>query len=168
MHGDVLCIRPLPIRFFLCLGIAVAAIVLAYLFAGRYTERAQVSGFLLPDPVSAPASSREGSLSVNPRLRALLIVPARWIGAFGQGSTVEVRCSDCANHGRKLAAEVMEIAPSSTDEPAAAYKIVLVVHSDISALLPNNSSPQSSTKLTTEIPLGRRPLIHWLIRPSEP
>jgi hypothetical protein len=167
MHGDVLRIRPLSLAFFPCLGAALLAVALAYLFAGHYTETGRVTGFLLAQPqaTTAPASATRPSTELPSQ--ALFVVPGRWIGAVQRGATVEVRCPGCADPGRKLVAEVVDVSQSS-DQNAATYKIILALPSDSSVFLPRTSSPQSSTRLEAEIPLGRRPLIHWLMQQSEP
>lgn len=154
-HGEVLRIRPLPLAFFPWLAITMAAVALAYLLIGHYTEKVRVTGFVSADPGRAD------------RPRAFLLVPARWVGAFAPGDRVEVRCPGCGEVERRLTAQVLEVSPS-TGQDASTFKILLALPSDISNFLPHPRSPQSSTRLEAEIPLGRRPLIHWLMKQREP
>jgi hypothetical protein len=163
-HGDVLRIRPLSLAFFPWLAITVGAVVLAYLLVGHYTENVRITGFLVAGPNDAPAANEASQR----RARAILVVPARWIGAFRQGTNVEVRCPGCSDPGRKLAAEVVNASPSVTDQNALTYQVLVAFPSEPSNFLPHASSPQSGTRLEAEIPLGRRPLIHWLTKQSEP
>jgi hypothetical protein len=154
-HGEVLRIRLIPLAFFPWLALTVAAVALAYLLTGHYTEKLQVTGFLSAEPGRAD------------RAQAFLVVPARWVGAFVPGARIAVRCPGCSDVGRRLAAQVVEVSPLA-DQNAPTFKILLALPSDISNFLPPPRSPQSSTRLEAEIPLGRRPLIHWLLEQREP
>jgi hypothetical protein len=163
IHGEVLRIRPLSAALFPWLGAAVVAVTAAYLFAGHYTEKAKVIGSFLTEPRATTAAASSASAS---SVQAVFLVPARWIGAVQQGTNVGVRCPGGPDPGRRITAPVVEISPSSTN-PAADYTVTLALSSDIFKLLPNTNSPQSSSRLEAEIPLGRRHLVHMLMERSQ-
>ena len=162
LHGEVLQIRLFSLVFFARLGIAIAAVALGFLLAGHYTEKARVAGFLwtAPPAESASASSPE-------RLQAVFYVPARWLRFVQPGETVSLRCPGCPDPWHKLTGKVMQI---SREAPAAesTLRVTIAFPSDVSQLLPKTDSRQSAIKLEAELPLGRRPLIHWLFERSEP
>ena len=83
LYGEILMIRPLSLTFLAWLGVAIAASVLGFLLLGQITEKARVSGVLLPAyeitaaPEEADLFVPNGMLRfVQPGEHLLLIGPA--------------------------------------------------------------------------------------------
>lgn len=181
LHGEVLLIRPFSLAFFARLAIAIAAVVLGFLLAGHYTEKARVTGFLWTAPqgesasalsasrasASAASASTPSSASTPERLLAVFDVPAQLVRFVQPGETVSLRCPGCPDPWHRMTGTVMQISGEALAAEST-LRVTIALPSHISQLHPKTDSAQSAIKLEAEIPLGRRPLIHWLFERSEP
>ncbi|HZP16905.1 MAG TPA: biotin/lipoyl-binding protein, partial [Terriglobales bacterium] len=68
-YGEIILIRPVGLTLLVCLVIAMILAVLTFLICGHYTNKARVSGVLLPDQglikLYAPQASRIASCHVR-------------------------------------------------------------------------------------------------------
>src|SRR5215472_7544483 len=86
-YGEILLIRPLSLTLLIWLGIGISAAVLGFLLLGTYTEKAHVSGVLLP---------READLREADLRRADLFLPAQTVKFVRLGQPIQIHCRSCS------------------------------------------------------------------------
>jgi hypothetical protein len=160
-YGEILLIRPLSLALFFWLGIGISAVVLAFLLLGSYTEKAHVTGVLVP-------GESDG-------LQAALYVPAPVIQFLHAGESVRLHCQSCSGQeSQARSGSVSEISQSvlSREEIAAESKIAVQepMYRIRLALVRAGAGPlPAGARLEADLPLGRKPLLHWLFeRESAP
>jgi membrane fusion protein len=155
LYGEILLIRPLSLTFLAWLGVAIAASLLAFLILGQITEKARVSGVLLPAheitaaPTEADLFVPDGILRfVQPGEHLLLIGPAdqRQSVTVQRISGSAVSPAEVPSQGRRAATHI--------------HRVVVMLSSPISGA--PSATDASLSKIEAEIPLGRKPLIKWL------
>jgi hypothetical protein len=153
-HGEILLIRPFSLMFFTWLLLGIAAAGIGFLVAGHYDETARVSASLTSDD-SLPASSP----------RAVFYIPSRARGLMPTGTPVSMQWQSCAGQQQRIAATVIQVAPAALDEIGIGgltadgnvpFRVTVALSAESSAIA------NSGGRLDAEIPLGRKPLIHWL------
>jgi hypothetical protein len=131
-------------------------------------EKGRVSGAL----VAAPAGL--GDTSDTP-LRAELYVPARWLASVQPGTKLAVRCPACSAQFADQPATVVSISatPSIQNENstsqqslAPSYKVTVTLPQQAAQPAGSDHPPQAGAPVEAEVPLGRKPLIKWLFKPS--
>jgi hypothetical protein len=163
LNGEILLIRPFSLLSLGWLGTGIVAVVLGYLLIGHYTEKARVPAFL--------ALHREAALSTpGPQLEAVFYFPARWLRSIQPGEPMIFYCQSCPDPARRLTGTVMQVtvAPPTAEAAArlragqdALYEATMAIPSQLSPFTNSNFAPPA-LRLSVEIPLGQRPLIHWL------
>lgn len=162
-YGDIILIRPLSLTLLTGLALAIVALAAAFLLLGHYTEKARVSGALLAEPAGASSSNVAG-------LRAELYVPGRLLASVEPGARLQLHCGSCPQKLREQDVTVLNVsdAPISPDSSSAStkvsepsYKVTVSFQSD-----EFNHPPQTGVPVEAEIPLGRKPLLKWLFKPS--
>ncbi len=168
LYGEILLIHPFSLVFLSCLAISIAAASVAYLLLGHITERIKLSGVVITQPQS------------NETQQADLLAPARALSFVHSGEQLSVRCRGCAG---PLTATVEQISaspvssngPSSsnsaTSDSATSDSATNPVTTPASrepmykvrvALTPAANLPQSGARVEADLPLGSKPLLHWL------
>ncbi|HEV2961845.1 MAG TPA: hypothetical protein VG649_08490 [Candidatus Angelobacter sp.] len=155
LYGEILLIRPLSLTFLGWLGVAIAGSVLGFLLLGQITEKARVSGVLLPihETTTAPAEADlfvpdQILRFVQPGEHLLLVGPADQ----RQSVTVKGISNTVVNAAEVPLRETLAAA-------APMHRVIVTLSAPISGAL---SSDSSFTKVEAEIPLGKKPLIKWL------
>lgn len=162
-YGDIILIRPLSLTLLTGLALAIVALAAAFLLLGHYTEKARVSGALLPEPAGASDSN-------NAKLRAELYVPGRLLASVEPGARLQLHCGSCPQKLREQDVTVLNVSdtPMSPDSSSASTKVsepsYKVTVSFQSAAF--NHPPQTGVPVEAEIPLSRKPLLKWLFKPS--
>ncbi|HJX84123.1 MAG TPA: hypothetical protein VJ723_07260 [Candidatus Angelobacter sp.] len=163
LNGEILLIRPFSLLCLGWLGTGIAAVVFGYLLLGHYTEKARVPAFLAPYrevALSSPGSQRA----------AVFYFPARWRRSMQPGEPMTVYCQSCPDPAQRLTGTVMEVtaAPPATERaarpgaaPDAIYKVTMALPPQLSPFINSNFVPPD-LGLWVEVPLGEKPLIHWL------
>ncbi len=170
LYGEILLIRPLSLTFLGWLGVAIAGSILGFLLLGKITEKARVSGVLLP--IAIPA----GHEISETRREADLFVPARLVKFLQPGdhllllgpeddrqSVTVKQISDSAVNP----ADIPRSQKSVTRAPV--YRVLVTLSSPISEAASTNNSETTDSRgarVEAEIPLGRKPLIKWLFERS--
>jgi hypothetical protein len=167
-YGEIILIRPLSLTLLTWLSLVILALAGAFLLLGRYTEKVSVFGALLAPPAAATNLN-------NAPLRAELYVPAHWLVAVQPGTRLSLRCRACSVQFAEQPATVEEIsaAPSlpggnsaSTKSLEPSYKVTVSLPPQAVQLAGLNHSPPTGTPVEADVPLGRKPLIKWLFKPS--
>jgi hypothetical protein len=163
LNGEILLIRPFSLLCLGWLGTGIVAVVLGYLVMGHYTEKARVPAFLAPH--------REVALSTpGPQLEAVFYFPARWLRSIQPGEPMTFYCQSCPDPAQRLTGTVMQVTVAPPTAEAAArlragqdvlYEATLAIPSQLSPFTNSNFVPPG-LRLSVEIPLGQKPLIHWL------
>jgi hypothetical protein len=163
LNGEILLIRPFSLLCLGWLGTGIVAVVLGYLVMGHYTEKARVPAFLAPH--------REVALSTpDPQLEAVFYFPARWLRSIQPGEPMTLYCQSCPDPAQRLTGTVMQVAVAPPTAEAAArfragqdvlYEATMAIPSQLSPFTNSNFVPPG-LRLSVEIPLGQKPLIHWL------
>jgi hypothetical protein len=153
LHGEILLIRPLSLTFLVWLGIALGGALLGFLFLGRITETAQVTGVLLPGEAASPSSPMEAGLDVPLSMAPFVQV----------GTSLVIRCPGCTGLGQKLTGNVVRIENPGAQEST--MRVTVALPLEIVPSLPKERVVSSIT-VEAEVPLGRTSLIHWLLKPS--
>jgi len=163
-YGEILLIRPLSLTLLIWLGIGISAAVLGFLLLGTYTEKAHVSGVLLP----READSRPTDLR-----QADLFLPAQTVTFVRLGQSIRIHCRSCSQNEAQTGTAtvktgtVEEISKSvlSPDELLAQlntasqgpmYRVRLILPGDEGEPFPEGA------RLEATLPLGRKPLLNWL------
>ena len=155
LYGEILLIRPLSLAFLGWLGVAMAGSVLGFLLLGQITEKARVSGVLLPARETSALTEADlfvpdGILGfVQPGEHLLLVGPSDQ----RQSVTVQ-RISNAV----VSPAEVPLREKLATATPM--HRVVVTLSSPIRGASSATYSPL--TRVEAEIPLGRKALIKWL------
>lgn len=167
-YGDIILIRPLSLTLLTGLALAIVALAAAFLLLGHYTEKARVSGALLPEPTGA-------SDSHNAELRAELYVPSRLLTSVEPGARLQLHCESCPQKLREQDVTVLNVsdtpiipesssANTKASEPS--YKVTVALPPGAAQSAAFNHPPQTGVPVEAEIPLGRKPLLKWLFKPS--
>ena len=82
-HGEIILIRPLSLAVLSWIAIGIAAVVVVFLFLGRYTERIHASGTIV-------------TASSTRNLQAFIFIPGHRINRIHTGDQVSLRCADCS------------------------------------------------------------------------
>ena len=163
-YGEILLIRPLSLTLLIWLGIGISAAVLGFLLLGTYTEKAHVSGVLLP---------RKADLRQTDLRQADLFLPAQTVKFVRLGQSIQIHCRSCSqNEAQTRTATVKtgtveEISKSvlSPDELSAQlirasqgpmYRVRLTLSGDEGEPFPEGA------RLEATLPQGRKPLLSWL------
>jgi hypothetical protein len=163
-YGEILLLRPFSLTLLVWLGIGISAAVLGFLLLGTYTEKAHIGGVLLPQE----ADERQADL----------FLPAQTVKFVRLGQTIQIDCRPCSKTEAQTRAAtvkigtVKEISKSalSPDELSAQlntapqgpmYRVRLVLPRDEDYPFPEGA------KLEATLPLGRKPLLHWLFERGE-
>lgn len=166
-QGEILLIRPFSLIFFGWLGIGIAAMVFGYLALGHYTERARAPAFL------EPRQEEVLSATAHP-LEAVFYFPARWLSSIQPGEQLRLYCQSCADPSQALTGTVMEVTAA---QPGTKGTLGPGIGQDVTCkatiALPTQLAPNTygnfaepDLKLSVEIPLGRKRLLHWLMASS--
>ena len=166
-YGDIILIRPLSLTLLTVLALAIVALASAFLLLGHYTEKARVSGALLAEPAGASSSNSAG-------LRAELYVPSRLLASVEPGARLQLHCESCPQKLREQAATVLKVSdtPITPDSSAntkasePSYKVTVSLPPGAAQSAAFNHPPQTGVPVEAEIPLGRKPLLKWLFKPS--
>ncbi|HKV95541.1 MAG TPA: hypothetical protein VJW20_23550 [Candidatus Angelobacter sp.] len=167
-YGDIILIRPLSLTLLTGLALAIVALAAAFLLLGHYTEMARVSGALLPEPSGATASNSAG-------LRAELYVPSRLLASVEPGARLQLHCGSCPQKLREQDVTVLKVSDSpvpadsssvNTKVSEPSYKVTVSLPPEAAQSAAFNHPPQSGVPVEAEIPLGRKPLLKWLFKPS--
>lgn len=167
-YGDIILIRPLSLTLLTSLALAIVALAAAFLLLGHYTEKARVSGALLAVPAGASNSN-------NAELRAELYVPSRLLASVEPGARLELHCGSCPQKLREQDVTVLNVSdtpiiPDSSSANAKAsepsYKVTVSLPPGAAQSAAFNHPPQAGMPVEAEIPLGRKPLLKWLFKPS--
>jgi hypothetical protein len=148
-YGDVILIRPLSLTLLTWGTLAIVALAVGLLGFVRYTEKLRLPA------TGAGATANQIELHV----------PARWLSLFKPGAQISVRCRGCSSpvheNGTVLAISSTPLTPAANPEQT--YKITV----SLPAPAAQNLAQQPGAALEAEIPLGRKPLIHWFFsRPA--
>jgi len=163
-YGEILLIRPLSLTLLIWLGIGISAAVLCFLLLGTYTEKAHVSGVLLP---------READLRQTDLRQADLFLPAQTVKFVRLGQSIQIHCRSCSQSEAQTrtatvkTGTVEEISKSvlSPDELSAQlntasqgpmYRVRLTLPGDQGEPLPEGA------RLEVTLTLGPKPLLNWL------
>jgi hypothetical protein len=164
-QGEILLIRPLSLIFFGWLGIGVAGMLFGYLALGHYTERARAPAFLTPHPGRVLSSTGQP-------LEAFFYFPAQWLPFVKPGNHMTLYCQGCADPAQALTGTVMEVMQQGTDATAApgigqdvTYKATMTLPAQL-PYFTYGSFAAPDLKLSVEISLGRKRLMHWLVASS--
>ncbi len=170
LYGEILLIRPLSLTFLGWLGVAIAGSILGFLLLGKITEKARVSGVLLPSAIPA------GHERSETRTEADLFVPARLVKFLQPGDHLlllgpeDERQSVTVKQISGSAVSPMDIPPSQkSGTPTPMYRVVVTLSSPISEAASINNLETTDSRgawVEAEIPLGRKPLIKWLFERS--
>lgn len=160
-YGEILLIRPLSLALLFWMGIGISAVVLGFLLLGTYTDRAKVTGVIVPG----------GSVA----LEANLYVPARTIRFVHAGQPIRIRCQSCSGSDSQIGTgTVQEISGSalSPEEIVAESEIAVqepMYRVKLTLPQPGTEPVPERARLEAELPLGRKPLLKWLFeRDSAP
>lgn len=162
-YGDIILIRPLSLTLLTGLALGIVALAAAFLLLGHYTEKARVSGALLAEPAGASNANGAG-------LRAELYVPDRLLASVEPGARLQLHCGSCPQKLREQDVTVLKVSdtPITPDSGSAntkasepSYKVTVSFQSAAF-----NHPPQAGVPVEAEIPLGRKPLLKWLFKPS--
>lgn len=141
-QGDILLVRPLSLAFLSWLGVAIAALAIAYLFLGHYTPTQQMEG-----TVTRTAGESSTSLETAfdlPRVKAQ---------ALRQGQDVLIRCTTYMDPLPGTIVSVSRISPDPANS----------IHIAITIALPQGQQLPEGTKVQAEIQMEKKPLIAWLL-----
>jgi hypothetical protein len=141
-QGDILLVRPLSLAFLSWLGVAIAALAIAYLFLGHYAPIQRMEGTVTR---VAGESSR--------LLEADFALPPRRVQALRQGQDVLLRCTTCMSSLPGTIVSVSRILPDSSNS----------THFAMTIALPQGQQLPAGTKVQAEIQLEKKPLIAWLL-----
>jgi hypothetical protein len=167
-YGDIILIRPLSLTLLTGLALVIVALAAAFLLLGHYTEKARVSGALLAEPAGASNSNDAG-------LRAELYVPGRLLTSVEPGARLQLHCESCPQKLREQDVTVLEVSdkPITSDSNSASakpsepsYKVTVSLPPGAAQSAAFNHPPQAGVPVEAEIPLGRKPLLKWLFKPS--
>ena len=167
-YGDIILIRPLSLTLLTVLALAIVALAAAFLLLGHYTEKARVSGALLAEPAGASSPNDAG-------LRAELYVPGRLLASVEPGARLQLHCGSCPQKLREQDVTVLKVSdtPITPDSGSAnmkasepSYKVTVSLPPEAAQSDAFNHPPQTGVPVEAEIPLGRKPLLKWLFKPS--
>jgi hypothetical protein len=161
-HGEIILIRPLSLAVLSWIAIGIAAVVVVFLFLGRYTERIHASGTIVT------ASSARN-------LQAFIFIPGHRINRIHTGDQVSLRCADCSTPFSQWTGTVLGLPAAPLGEAERSqlpvhlsgpvYKIAVSLPPQ-AAQISRNALPQTEAAIEAEIPLGRKPLIKWVFERS--
>ena len=167
-YGDIILIRPLSLTLLTGLALAIVTLAASFLLLGHYTEKARVSGALLADSAGASNANDTG-------LRAELYIPSRLLASVEPGARLQLHCGSCPQKLREQDVTVLKVSdtpitPDSSSANAKAsepsYKVTVFLQSEAAQSAAFNPPPQTGVPVEAEIPLGRKPLLKWLFKPS--
>jgi hypothetical protein len=141
----------LSLGFLMWLGIGLGTAMLGFLFLGKTTETAHVTGVLLPREAADSAAAPEAGLDVPSSIAPFVKI----------GTTLVMRCPACSDPAKKLNGKIVRV-ENRTASPA---RVILALPSEQLGLW-SSDRVAGSVALEAEIPLGRTSLIHWLLKPS--
>jgi len=161
-HGEIILIRPLSLAVLSWIAIGIAAVVVVFLFLGRYTERIHASGTIV-------------TASSTRNLQAFIFIPGHRINRIHTGDQVSLRCADCSTPFSRWTGTVLGLPAASWGEAelsqlpvhlsGSVYKIAVSLPPQ-AAQISRNALPQTEAAIEAEIPLGRKPLIKWVFERS--
>lgn len=141
-QGDILLVRPLSLSFLGWLGVAIAALAIAYLLLGHYTPNQQMEG-------TVTRSAGENSSLME----AAFDLPKPRVQTLRQGQNVLLRCTTCMGPLPGTIVSVTRILPDSANN----------THFAMTIELPHGQQLPAGTKVQAEIQLEKKPLIAWLL-----
>lgn len=167
-YGEILLIRPFSLLFLGWLGIGIVATVFGFLTLGHYTEKAQITGFLI--------SYREAeSPTSGSRLKAIFYVPSGLGGVVQPGQDITLDCQSCPGATPRLAAKVVQVATAPqagkrevVPDMDVRYEVTIGLATQTLTWFPKGNSAPTGMILSAEIPLGQKRLIRRLFeRPAK-
>jgi hypothetical protein len=169
-YGDILLVRPLALSVLVALVILVAFALISFLLLGHYNERASLLGTVLPEVLTEERAPSGFHVEIS------LYVPKRLLNHAQPGTRVPLRSMGCADQsGRSTAviegisvaafipAEVFAQANVTVEQPM--YRLTAVLFPDDIAASKTDCF-QPGMKVEADLPLGRKPLMQWMINGS--
>lgn len=145
-YGDILLIRPFSLTLLIWLGIGMSAAVLGFLLLGTYTEKAHVSGVLLP---KTGTGDTQADLFLLPQV----------VKFVRPGQSVQIHCQSCSQIEAPNRTGTVEEVSSSAQGSMCRVRLILARAED-------QPFPEGA-RLEATLPLGRKPLLKWLFERSD-
>jgi hypothetical protein len=155
-YGEIILIRPFSLTLLTGLVLVLVAGAIGLLGFVHYTEKLRL-------PVSVSAENRPNLVELH--------ISGRWLTLLQPGSQVSIQCVGCSSPIRKTASvqtiSKLPLSGSGAEISGPAYRITLAVPPAAATSLGLDHPLQAGRRLEAEIPLGRKPLIHWFFsRPA--
>ncbi|HEX7287078.1 MAG TPA: hypothetical protein VF532_12900 [Candidatus Angelobacter sp.] len=141
-QGDILLVRPLSLAFLSWLGVAIAALAIAYLFVGHYSPTQRMEG-TVTSAVEEHSSSLEAGFDL-PQPNGQTLRP---------GQDVLIRCTTCIGPLPGTIVSVSRIPSDSSNS----------IHFAMIISLAHGQQLPAGTQIQAEIQLEKKPLIAWLL-----